>query len=91
MVKKIVGISPIIVIIALVVGAKLAGVLGAIIEGSQEYLDFKNQFSKLFDNKDSEVRKELNILGTKVEVYLQMSNQVHQNLKSLLRLVYLVS
>ena len=30
-VKKIVGISPIIVIIALVVGAKLAGVLGAII------------------------------------------------------------
>jgi predicted PurR-regulated permease PerM len=30
-VKKIVGISPIVVIIALVIGAKLAGVLGALI------------------------------------------------------------
>jgi predicted PurR-regulated permease PerM len=30
-VKKIVGISPIIVILALVIGAKLAGVLGAVI------------------------------------------------------------
>ena len=30
-VKKIVGISPIVVILALVIGAKLAGILGAII------------------------------------------------------------
>ena len=30
-VKKIVGISPIVVILALVIGAKLAGVLGALI------------------------------------------------------------
>ena len=31
MVKKIVGISPIVVILALVIGAKLAGILGALI------------------------------------------------------------
>jgi len=30
-VKKIVGISPIVVILALIIGAKLAGVLGALI------------------------------------------------------------
>ena len=31
MVKKIIGVSPLIVIIALVVGAKLAGILGIIL------------------------------------------------------------
>jgi putative ATP-dependent endonuclease of OLD family len=53
------------------IGTMLSGVLTAIIEGSQDYADFKAQFSKLFDNEDSEVRKELDKLGGKVEIYLQ--------------------
>ena len=53
------------------IGTMLSGVLTAIIEHSQDYIDFKKQFSKLFDNDSSEVRKELNKLGTNVEIYLQ--------------------
>jgi len=53
------------------IGVMLSGVLTAIIENSQDYIDFKKQFSRLFDNEDSEVRKELDKLGLKVEVYLQ--------------------
>jgi len=53
------------------IGVMLSGVLTAIIENSQDYIDFKNQFSKLFDNSDSEVRKELNKLGAQVEIFLQ--------------------
>lgn len=53
------------------IGIMLSGVLSAIIESSQDYKDFKNQFAKLFDNESSEVRKELNKLGVKVEIYLQ--------------------
>lgn len=53
------------------IGVMLSGVLSVIIETSQDYIDFKNQFSKLFDDENSEVRKELNKLGSKVEIYLQ--------------------
>lgn len=53
------------------IGIMLSGVLTAIIENSQDYIDFKNQFTKLFDNADSEVRKELDKLGGQVEIYLQ--------------------
>lgn len=53
------------------IGIMLSGVLTAIIEKSKEYIDFKAQFSKLFDSEDSEVRKELDKLGSQVEIYLQ--------------------
>ncbi len=53
------------------IGIMLSGVLTAIIESSQDYIDFKQQFTKLFDNADSEVRKELDKLGSQVEIYLQ--------------------
>jgi predicted ATPase len=53
------------------IGLMLSGILTAIVESSPEYLDFKGQFTKLFDSPDSEVRKELDKLGIKVEVYLQ--------------------
>jgi len=53
------------------IGIMLSGVLTAIIESSQDYIDFKDQFSKLFDHEDSEVRKKLDELGLNVEVYLQ--------------------
>ncbi|KGW90160.1 ATP-dependent nuclease [Burkholderia pseudomallei] len=53
------------------IGLMLSGVLTAIIENSDEYRAFKEQFAKLFDSTDSDVRKELDKLGTQVEVYLQ--------------------
>jgi len=53
------------------IGVMLSGVLTAIIENSQDYVKFKDQFSKLFDDNKSEVRVELDKLGSKVEVYLQ--------------------
>lgn len=53
------------------IGVMLSGVLTAIIENSQDYIDFKKQFTKLFDNSDSEVRIELDKLGSQVEIYLQ--------------------
>ncbi len=53
------------------IGTMLSGVLTAIIETSQDYIDFKRTFSNLFDNADSEVRKELDKLGGQVEIYLQ--------------------
>jgi len=53
------------------IGTMLSGVLTAIIENSQDYIDFKSQFSKLFNSDTSEVRQELDKLGTKVEIYLQ--------------------
>lgn len=53
------------------IGLMLSGVLTAIIESSTEYTKFKNQFSELFDSPASDVRKALDDLGGKVEVYLQ--------------------
>lgn len=53
------------------IGLMLSGVLTAIVENSKEYLGFKEQFARLFDSADSEVRIELDKLGTQVEIYLQ--------------------
>jgi predicted ATP-dependent endonuclease of OLD family len=53
------------------IGIMLSGVLTTIIESSQDYIDFKEKFNKLFDNENSEVRIELNKLGRQVEIYLQ--------------------
>lgn len=53
------------------IGQMLSGVLTAIIENSEEYRAFKEQFYRLFDSTDSDVRKELDKLGAQVEIYLQ--------------------
>jgi len=53
------------------IGLMLSGVLTAIIENSKEYRGFKEQFAKLFDSADSEVRQELDKLSAQVEIYLQ--------------------
>ena len=53
------------------IGTMLSGVLTAIIEVSVAYKDFQNQFATLFESGDSQVRKELDKLGTQVEIYLQ--------------------
>ncbi len=53
------------------IGTMLSGVLTTIVETSQDYVDFKKQFSKLFDDAESDVRIELDKLGSQVEIYLQ--------------------
>ena len=53
------------------IGLMLSGVLSTIVENSKEYSEFKKQFSKVFDEDDSEVRRELNKLGDKVDFYLK--------------------
>lgn len=53
------------------IGLMLSGVLTAIIESSSEYTEFKKQFSKVFEGESSDVRKELNRLGSSVEIYLK--------------------
>jgi len=52
------------------IGDMLSGVLGAIMEKSPEYKDFKSKFEALFEDENSEVRKELNALGVKVRDHL---------------------
>jgi len=53
------------------IGAMLSGVLTSIIETSEDYVEFRKQFSNLFDGETSEVRAELNKLGDAVELYLK--------------------
>lgn len=53
------------------IGKMLSGVLATIIEHSPEYVGFRAQFTKLFDDEDSEVREQLNKLGGEVSVYLK--------------------
>lgn len=53
------------------IGLMLSGVLSAIVENSKEYIEFKKQFSKVFDDNNSEVRQELNALGDRVDLYLK--------------------
>jgi predicted ATP-dependent endonuclease of OLD family len=53
------------------IGLMLSGVLTAIVEQSDDYKKFKEQFKRLFEDESSEVRVKLNELGTKVGVYLK--------------------
>lgn len=53
------------------IGQMLSGVLTAIIEKSEDYKAFRNQFESLFEGKESEIRKELNNLGNKVGIYFK--------------------
>lgn len=53
------------------IGQMLSGVLTAIVEQSEDYRKFKQQFQKLFEDESSEVRVKLNELGADVEVYLK--------------------
>jgi putative ATP-dependent endonuclease of OLD family len=53
------------------IGKMLSGVLATIVEHSPEYVLFQAQFTKLFEDEDSEVREQLNKLGDEVSVYLK--------------------
>jgi hypothetical protein len=49
----------------------LSGVLGAILETSEKYQQFKATFSELFEAEDSEVRIELDNVSGQVQVYVR--------------------
>lgn len=53
------------------IGLMLSGVLTAIVEQSEDYRKFKEQFQKLFEDEASEVRVKLNELGAEVGVYIK--------------------
>lgn len=49
----------------------LSGVLSAIMEKSVKYQEFRNKFEEVFCSEDSDVRKELDVLGAKVRGHLE--------------------
>lgn len=53
------------------VAIMLGGVLTAILEGSEQYQKFQEQFEALFSSKDSDVRIQLDLLSGKVKAYLE--------------------
>jgi hypothetical protein len=53
------------------IGQMLSGVLGAIIAESEDYRLFNEQFQRLFESDDSEVREQLDLLASAVGVYLR--------------------
>lgn len=52
------------------IGSMLSGVLTAILENSQKYKEFREKFDELFASPDSDVRAELNKVGSKVTIYI---------------------
>ncbi len=53
------------------IGQMLSGVLTVIVEQSEDYKAFKEQFQKLFEDEASEIRVQLNDLGNQVGIYLK--------------------
>ena len=53
------------------ISSMLSGVLTAILEGSEKYLQFKTTFADLFGADDSEVRIELDNVSGQVEIYVR--------------------
>ena len=52
------------------VGVMLAGVLEAILETDKSYQEFRKKFQELFQDDNSQVRVELNNIGSQVQIYL---------------------
>jgi hypothetical protein len=52
------------------IGTMLAGVLMALLETSQPYKDFRQKFDELFTAPDSDVRIELDKIGSQVTIYI---------------------
>jgi putative ATP-dependent endonuclease of OLD family len=53
------------------IGQMLSGVLTAIIAESEDYRAFSEQFQRLFESEDSEVRVQLDLLANNVAIYLK--------------------
>jgi putative ATP-dependent endonuclease of OLD family len=53
------------------IGIMLSGVLSAILESNEQYLDFQNKFRELFEGDDSEIKTQFDLVGGKVKVNLE--------------------
>jgi putative ATP-dependent endonuclease of OLD family len=53
------------------IGIMLSGVLSAILETNEQYQDFQQRFTELFEGEDSEIKTQFDLVGGKVKVNLQ--------------------
>ncbi len=53
------------------IGIMLSGVLSAIIESNEQYLEFQAKFRELFEGDDSKIKTQFDIIGGKVKVNLE--------------------
>ncbi|KOF03390.1 chromosome segregation protein SMC [Roseivirga seohaensis subsp. aquiponti] len=53
------------------IGIMLSGVLSAILESNDQYQDFQQKFTQLFEGEDSEIKTQFDLVGGKVKVNLQ--------------------
>lgn len=53
------------------IGAMLSNVLATILQTNQQYKDFQEKFSALFESKESEIKTEFDRIGNQVKVYLE--------------------
>lgn len=53
------------------IGAMLSNVLAAILQTNQQYKEFQEKFSALFEGDDSEIKTEFDRIGTNVKLYLE--------------------
>lgn len=53
------------------IGIMLSGVLSAILESNEQYLDFQKKFKELFEGDDSEIKTQFDLIGGKVKVNLE--------------------
>jgi predicted ATP-dependent endonuclease of OLD family len=53
------------------IGKMLSGVLSAILENNQQYINFQAKFNELFGDDESAVKAEFNKMGDKVKLHLE--------------------
>lgn len=53
------------------IGIMLSGVLSAILESNEQYLEFQTKFRDLFEGDDSEIKTQFDLVGGKVKVNLE--------------------
>jgi len=53
------------------IGIMLSGVLSAILESNDQYQEFQQKFTQLFEGEDSEIKTQFDLVGGKVKINLQ--------------------
>jgi predicted ATP-dependent endonuclease of OLD family len=53
------------------IGIMLSGVLAAILEANEQYLQFQEKFKELFEDDDSAIKAEFESVGNKVKIHLE--------------------
>jgi len=53
------------------IGIMLSGVLSTILQSNQQYQEFQNKFSELFENDTSQIKMEFETIGNQVKIHLE--------------------